>query len=179
MEVLWVEVKLDQATKLFVGIVYMPKSTLAVLDQLELSLDNTVAQCKPRDNILVFGDFNCRDMHWCMSTDREGVAELENKHEVSTVSGRLIDITDSCALTQHNTHPTCNGNQLDLVLSTDLKMQIEVTEKATNSTHGALEARISINHSPEKCIPVPRIVHNYKKTNWELCTSIICLYMLE
>ena len=173
MELLWVEVKLDPATSLFVGVAYLPKPSTSVLEQLELSLDKTVSQCRVNDNILIFGDWNCRDMVWSTSDISNGTAELTNKPDLCSVSTRFHDIMESCALSQHNVHRTCNDNQLDLIFSSGIPVIVDVSEKATTSTHFALEAQVNIRHKPDERKVEPRVIYNFKKTDWDYVHQLL------
>ena len=142
----------------------------AVLDLLEESLDKVMLSKKINDAVILFGDFNQRTINWV--SDNNDVMYVNNTHELSELSCRFLDIMNSCELTQHNTHATCNGNQLDLVFTNDLDVHVDLTEKANSSIHAALEASVSIQvetiNAPP---PTDRCVYNYKKADWN---SILC-----
>ena len=71
----------------------------------------------------MFGDFNQREIHWISNDD--GSADVSNAHHLNANSSRFVDILSSCKLVQHNVHLTCNGNQLDLVLTNQLNTKVD------------------------------------------------------
>ena len=168
LEIIWLQVKLDDANSAFVGNVYLPPdSKLDALELLEESLDKLSRAKKVNDSVIIFGDFNMRYIKWTPSGD--GYANIDNPYDLPSLNSRFVEIVNSFELVQHNVQPTCNGNQLDLVLTNKLDAVVNVTDKATTSTHDALEVHVSLNVDSKKrdSSTSKRTVYNFKRADWD------------
>ena len=173
-EVLWVQITLDKTRKAYVGTVYLPKPNERVLTALEESMVKVNAAAKFNDKIIMLGDFNLPDISYRTSADYEH-AIIENRHELCPVSSHFVEIMDGNGLFQYNTVPTTephrdrsirNNHILDLFIGNELDdVKIDLVEKATSSTHYALDITVKLNAVPVD-VPPNRIVHNYRKADW-------------
>ena len=177
IEIIWVQVILDNVSSVFVGNVYLPPDTkLDGLDLLEESLEKLSLVKKVNDSVILFGDFNVH-IKWSASDD--GFTEITNRNDLCTFDSRIVEIMSYFDLVNHNVIPTCNGNQLDLVLTNKLDVTVDLAEKANSSTHDALQACISIPTASKQRGPPPvkRTVYNFKKADWDamfLALTYVC-----
>ena len=175
--IMWVEVVVNDAYSIFVGNVYLPpKFKVDALELFEESLEKLSLMKKENDSVVILGDFN---MHIVWTLNRDGYADIVNVNNLPPLHGRFVEILNYYDLFQHNTHPTSNGNQLDLVLTNKLNAKVDLADKATTSTHLALEANISFDMTCKKNPPSSntRTVYNFKKADWDsifLALSYIC-----
>ena len=174
-EILWVEVKLEDNRKAFIGTAYLPIQNDAVLQQIENSLDKVNRAAKSGDTIILLGDENMSDIAWVPSNSHP-YAAVANRQAVSNVSERFLELLDISGLHQYNTIATThlerdrsivNNHILDLVIGNNLEdIHIDATYNATSSTHKALEITAKL-HVEVKPTPSERIAYNFKKVDWD------------
>ena len=81
-----------------------------------------------------------------------------------------LDILNSFDLKQYNVFPTCGESVLELVITDNLVTQVQLSEKATTSTHRALEVSVEVDDYSIPTNDKQRVVYNYKKADF--CTII-------
>ena len=174
-EILWVQVVLSSKRSVFVGTIYIPTwANLSDLTQVENSVTKCMLHMRPTDSVVVLGDFNSPSINWSLLDS--GVAIIENPNSITGFSDRLIEITSSNGLSQHNTLITHENNVLDLVFTNDLKTEVHYSSTACHSTHKAVEVQVEVGKFLHKR-NVERKVYNFKRVDFNHVLNILsCLY---
>ena len=76
------------------------------------------------------------------------------------MSFRRLEILDGHALSQFNVSATCKDNTLDLILGSNVTADVSLSEKATSSTHEALNIIVNLEHTLST-VSVERKVFNF------------------
>ena len=163
-ELLWVEIVFNDRS-IFVGTVYMPtKANATIINDFDNAIDNVMNVLKERDSLVILGDFNMPKIKWEFNASDS--VEVVNSDNLCAITSRFLDVMNSHNLKQHNTHATHSEALLDLVFTDGLEANVQVSHKATTSTHLALEASIKIN-CKQKTLSTQRTCYNYKKADFE------------
>ena len=121
MEILWVEIIHSKTKSTYVAVVYIPTATTEILQLYENSLDKVRNIMKNDDSMVIFGDFNCRDLRW-QTQDHCNAVKVRTDINVSNISNYLLEISDSHSLMQYNCHATHDDNALHLVFGSNTDM---------------------------------------------------------
>ena len=173
MEIIWVELKINDFHKVYVGTAYLSYPNLSVLSMLEDSLDKVHLVAKPQDSIVLLGDFNnMSDITFGFADNTNSHATALNSAGVCHISSRFLDILHSNELVQHNTLPTCNGKPLDLVITNELPVTVSIAAKACSSIHDGLEVKLNLpGKTKSEC--VKRCTFNYKKADFSVIHQLL------
>ena len=135
IEMMWVEIILKNKSILVATIYLSTKSTIKVVKLFEKSVLNVIDKVKDNDSILILGDCNMTDLKWKQSDNPFSKALDEDT--LIPASSRFPDILNSFDLKQYNVFPTCVESVLELVITDNLVIQVQLSEKAMTSTHRA------------------------------------------
>lgn len=171
MEILWVEITLSSRKSVFVGTVYIPYENHDSLLQLEASLVKASSCLKENDSILMFGDFNFRDIKWKLDLNNN-VVLIEENLKLTSLESHFMEITESFSLSQYNRHATCNENVLDLVFGHNATATTSIAEKATSSTHDALDVVVNLSNI-QSTVTVDRTAYNFKKADFDVIYQLL------
>ncbi|CAC5407466.1 unnamed protein product [Mytilus coruscus] len=108
-EIEWVKIQLKGKKELLIGSFYMPQRNMKCVEELEKSLNMTIAR---NTNIMLTGDFNCPDINWETSTVNSNANDKE-------IQNKIMKLTATFQLTQIHELPTRENNLLDLVFTTN------------------------------------------------------------
>ena len=175
IEIIWVEIYLSKNKSLFVASLYLPDyASSDTLTLLENSLDKVRYQMRVDDSMLILGDCNRRDVLWSDVNTEYSPSTVTNSN-ACPLSRNFLEITDSHSLAQFNSFPTCNGNVLDLVLAHNTSVSVKKAEKATTSTHEALEVNLRLP-CEQSTMKIERKVYNFKKADFDVVHRLLaCL----
>ena len=123
------------------------------------------------DCIFILGDCNMRDLHWSDINIEYSPCSVTNNN-ACPLSRNFLEIIDSRSLAQFNSFPTCNGNVLDLVLAHNTTAFVRTAEKATSSTHDALEVNLRLP-CEQKTTKIERKAYNFKKADFDVVHRLL------
>ena len=96
---------------------YLSYPNINILAKYENLLDNVDKCLKHDDSVLIFDDFNLREIKWQQALNCDNVT-VANSESVKPLPNYFIEIVDSHSLLQFNIHKTYNDNILKLVWPT-------------------------------------------------------------
>lgn len=123
IEDLWVSIVLNGGKKLFICCVYVPPH--AVLNNFILFFNKLeeIFNSNPNDEFIIVGDFNLSNITWKYDVDNKSYLPF---NAVDPLSEFFVDNLALNDLKQFNNVLNCNGKCLDLIMSSNL--QIEVSQ---------------------------------------------------
>ncbi|KAF4529951.1 hypothetical protein B566_EDAN018266, partial [Ephemera danica] len=142
-EAVWVEVLLDQGSRLIMGNVYIPPdSDPACIDQLSATLSLISESTKPTDSIIIFGDFNHPGCVWNYDRDNVLVPSLKS---LALSNCLLMECIAEHDLHQHIGFPTRGDNYLDLLFTTGAPVCVRThpSHDVIQSDHTGVEGIIT------------------------------------
>lgn len=155
VEQIWVKISL-QHTSIFFCVVYIPPDRVndAVLIEKHVNyLDWIVAQMSARDSIVIFGDFNLRDIVWQKKADGSHYI-VASCSSINLTSGNLLDAYSTANMLQMNGITNQNGRTLDLCFVTqDISTVSDVIQAPTSLVkvcrhHPPLQLSLQVNVPP-------------------------------
>ena len=160
-ESIWASIHIEKTKVLHVCAFYKPPSAPSTrFDFLSESILKVFdIHKKSHPNIVVSGDFNCRDIDW--KCDPPSVT----RHDSAPLMYKLLDLINCHALTQYVTVPTRPGSlkTLDLVLSSVPSLVSIVQVKPGMSDHDIV--LFNINVKPKRFSCPPHKVYLYDKAD--------------
>lgn len=103
-EHLWLDIDLKDGAKLLVGIVYIPPNpTAATINEISSAIAVVRGKAKPKDSLLLFGDFNLPNIKW-HTEPRIGV--VPTIASPSTVNSAFLELIAENDLVQYTDFPT-------------------------------------------------------------------------
>jgi len=157
----WIEVIVNNKTKLYVGVFYrQPNANKVQLQCLEKSLQIIKKRSKnnPNSTIMIGGDFNCGDIDW----DHCTVLPTSDK---KSLHNRLLDMISDYSLEQHQREPTRNDRILDLFMTNKPNMVRSMNTVAGISDHEIPVADCELKPKHKRMIP--RQIFLWQKADWE------------
>lgn len=157
-EELWVRVKLISGDFIFCAVYIPPASEPAVytdhLYHIEHFIDNN-----EESTVFIVGDYNLPDIRWIGSSDGRILCP---SNVTNCAHQDFCDYLCFLNLSQFNHLSNCNGNILDLVLSSGLDVAVDRAEplSTVDSYHPPLEIRIKCSQSA-KLHSRPHSVYNF------------------
>ncbi|MES9882305.1 MAG: reverse transcriptase family protein [Sedimenticola sp.] len=154
----WIQLEITGTQPLHIAAFYRPREDdLPSLEQLRLSLDMVANE---KGNIWILGDFNLPKFTWDNS---EPVVSHDCQHQ--TVYDYFLNILDDFNLSQMVSKPTRFQNILDLFLTTNGTLVKRVYNLPGLGDHDIVCAEVSLK--PKQAKQKPRLVHLYKKADWD------------
>jgi Endonuclease-reverse transcriptase len=145
-ESVWVEVKVNDKKKLFIGCVYLPPPVNATkLEEFDTSLALVRAAMREEDEMLICGDFNLPDITWSATDTPHKVTPTLSQY--SDLSCDFLQTINTHDLAQHVSFETRGKNTLDLCLSANsdnYDIMVRPTDNAVYSDHTHLECNINM-----------------------------------
>ena len=164
-EAVWVEVLLDQGSRLIMGNVYIPPdSDPACIDQLSATLSSISESTKPTDSIIIFGDFNHPGCVWNYDRDNVLVPSLKS---LALSNCLLMECIAEHDLHQHIGFPTRGDNYLDLLFTTGAPVCVRThpSHDVIQSDHTGVEGIITPPLPPLRHVAPLRYTRNWKRVN--------------
>lgn len=161
---------------IFVVVVYIPpRSAPAIYERLAACIESITGSMHPRDEMLLFGDFNLPSVDWLPSLDDYDLSPVFTtapQYAVSFIEGLL-----SSGLSQSTTICNDNGRFLDLIFSTD-PTNVSVRRCQTplvpeTGHHPALHVIVSLDTSLPNCSVPLDFCYNFKKADFSHLNSLL------
>ena len=124
--------------------------------ELKKSLD-IITGGKKQDNVILTGDFNCPSINWNQCT-------IGPKAHYRLVQQELVDITSDAQLTQVQEHATREGNNLDLVFTSNPSLVKNCSATPGISDHCIVVTDVDIE--PQRIKEKQRQTIQWKKAMW-------------
>lgn len=118
-ELIWVKIKINKDSSLFLGAYYNPDTSINSILELEISLSQLHNNYTNQGMIWLGGDFNLRDINWNNQTTNPG-------SNIKSQCNKFLDICTNFQLEQVVKIPTRGRNTLDLFLVTNPTLITEV-----------------------------------------------------
>lgn len=151
-ELVWCRLQARGQKDLFIAAYYRPPSNDSIsLDQLEASISRVA---NTGSHILLAGDFNLPHINWDTHEVLQGAS-------CPRLQRKLITILEDSDLHQVNTHPTRNGNILDLLITNTPGLVNRIDVMPGLGDHEAVFGEIDI--SPPKVAQTRPKVRVYKR----------------
>ena len=116
----------------------------------------------PARRLVAIGDFNVPELTWEPTRSGRAGPRIERHSRRAT---EFLDACELCGLTQHVCQPTRGESTLDLVLTTEMEVDVSVREGIFDSDHRELLCSIE---SVKACVPLVTrtTAFNYKQADF-------------
>ncbi|XP_038046033.1 uncharacterized protein LOC119720442 [Patiria miniata] len=168
LELLWVEVRLSNRSKMLFGVFYRPPDS--GVQPLENLADTLTNASRHFNTIYIAGDFNLPSLQWDSDS---GLAVSSG----STIEDVFVDaVMAAHSLQQVNFSPTRGDNILDLVLCSALQqVSCETGDDIFASDHNSVRISIQVT-AKTKPYDASRPIFNYRKADlYDLQRTIECI----
>jgi hypothetical protein len=148
--------------KLTVLVVYLPPPlNQNLLDNLDSLLNEVSALSRPKDKIIIMGDFN---------TTHYNPLQAEEL-DANNITQKFVTCFSATGCKQYVNFPTCNNHFLDHVWS-NTTIHCEKGVNVLSSIHEALNFSLPAVPSARVCNNVTTDF-NFQKTDWDECKSLL------
>ena len=155
-------VQLKTVPSLLIAVCYCkPAPDDGTLERTMSALQSAIAR-NPARRLVAIGDFNVPEVTWEPTHSGRAGPRIERHSRRAT---EFLDACELCGLTQHVCQPTRGENTLDLVLTTEMEVDVSVREGIFDSDHRELLCSIE---SVKACVPLVTrtTAFNYKQADF-------------